>query len=165
MILFRGILTWIVLINITSPFPKQILWFPAIEILIEIIGSSFWNIITWGFLVVETPAVLLSSIIPWKIVSEYRLLRVKAKLTGSLLKVLTLSSLKTSTFVIIYNINWLLKVIITFVLFICPNSIKNLSFLYFSSIVISTSNYFVSISSFCSNRPSILSNSIRNTLK
>jgi hypothetical protein len=41
MILFRGVLTWIILIDIAFPFPKQILWFPAIEVLIEIIGSSF----------------------------------------------------------------------------------------------------------------------------
>jgi hypothetical protein len=41
MILPRGILTWIVLIDITFPFPKQILWFLVIEVLIETIGSSF----------------------------------------------------------------------------------------------------------------------------
>jgi hypothetical protein len=41
MILPRGVLTWIIPIDIASPFPKQILWFPAIKILIKIIGSSF----------------------------------------------------------------------------------------------------------------------------
>jgi hypothetical protein len=64
MILPRGILTWIIPIDIASLFPKRILWFPVIKVLIEIIGSSFWNTTTWGFLVIKTPAVLLSSIIP-----------------------------------------------------------------------------------------------------
>jgi hypothetical protein len=64
MILPRGVLTWIVPIDITSPFPKQILWFLVIEVSIEIVGSSFWNATTWGFLAIETPAAPLSSIIP-----------------------------------------------------------------------------------------------------
>jgi hypothetical protein len=105
MILPRGVLTWIIPIDIASPFPKQILWFPAIKILIKIIGSSFWNATTWGFLAIETPAVPLSGIIPWKIVLEYRLLRVKTKLTRGLLKVLTLGLLKTLIFVIIYSVD------------------------------------------------------------
>jgi hypothetical protein len=41
MILPREVLTWIIPIDIASPFPKQILWFPVIEISIETIGSSF----------------------------------------------------------------------------------------------------------------------------
>ena len=105
MILPRGILTWIVLIDITFPFPKQILWFLVIEVLIETIGSSFWNTTTWGFPVIKTPAAPLSSMIPWKIALEYRLLRVKTKLIGGLLKVLTLGLLKTSIFVIVYNVD------------------------------------------------------------
>jgi hypothetical protein len=40
-ILPRGVLTWIVLIDIAFPFPKQILWFLVVEILIKIVGSSF----------------------------------------------------------------------------------------------------------------------------
>jgi hypothetical protein len=40
-ILLRGILTWIVLINIVFFSPKQILWFLVIEVSIEIIRSSF----------------------------------------------------------------------------------------------------------------------------
>jgi uncharacterized metal-binding protein len=103
--------------------------------------------------------------IPWKIVSEYRLLRVKTKLVGGLLKVLTLGSLKTLVFVIVCSMDWLLRAVTILVLFICPNSVKNLLFSYSLSIVISTSNCFISISSFCSNRPSTLSNSIRNILK
>jgi hypothetical protein len=103
--------------------------------------------------------------IPWKIVLEYRLLKVKTKLAGGLLKVLTLGLLKILIFVIVYNMDWLLRVIIISVLSICPNSVKNPLFLYSSSIVISTSNCFVSVSSFCSDRLLTLSNSTRNTLK
>jgi hypothetical protein len=47
----------------------------------------------------------LSSIMPWKVASEYRLLRVKTKLAGGLLKVLTLGSLKISVFVIVYSVD------------------------------------------------------------
>jgi hypothetical protein len=103
--------------------------------------------------------------IPWKIISEYRLLRVKAKLAGGLLKVLTLGLLKISIFVITYSVDWLLRTIIISVLFICPNSVKNPSFSCFLLIVISTSSCSVSVGLFCSNRPLILSNSTRNTLK
>jgi hypothetical protein len=103
--------------------------------------------------------------IPWKVALEYRLLRVKTKLAGGLLKVLILGLLKTSTFVIVYSIDWLLRAIITSVLFICSNLVKNPSSLCFSSIVISTSNCSVSVSSFCSDRLLTPSNSTRNTLK
>jgi hypothetical protein len=48
---------------------------------------------------------LLSSMIPWKVTLEYRLLRVKTKLTSSLLKVLTLGSLKILIFVIVYSMD------------------------------------------------------------
>jgi hypothetical protein len=41
MILPRGVLTWIILIDIAFPFPKQILWFLVIKISIKIIGPSF----------------------------------------------------------------------------------------------------------------------------
>jgi hypothetical protein len=40
-ILPRGVLTWIIPIDIVFPFPKQILWFLAIKVSIEIIRSSF----------------------------------------------------------------------------------------------------------------------------
>jgi hypothetical protein len=53
-------------IDIAFSFPKQILWFPAIEVLIEIVGSSFWSATTWGFLAIETPAAPLSGMMPWK---------------------------------------------------------------------------------------------------
>jgi hypothetical protein len=101
----------------------------------------------------------------WKIALEYRLLRVKTKLAGGLLKVLILGLLKTSIFVIVYNINWLLKVVITSVLSICSNSIKSPLFSYSLSIVISTNNYSVSVSSLCSDQPLMFLNSTRNTLK
>jgi hypothetical protein len=125
-ILPRRILTWIILIDITFFFPKQILWFLVIKVLIKIIRSSFWNATTWGFLVIKTPAVPLSGIIPWKVVSEYQLLRVKAELIKSLLKILTLGLLKISTFVIVYSMDWLLRAIIISVLSFCPNLVKNL---------------------------------------
>jgi hypothetical protein len=51
----------------------------------------------------DIPEALVSGIIPWKIVSEYRLSRVKTK-TGILLCLL-----KGSSFVIIYRITWLLR--------------------------------------------------------
>jgi hypothetical protein len=92
-------------------------------------------------------------------------LRVKTKLVGGLLKVLTLGSLKTSIFVIAYNVDWLLRAVITSVLSIYPNSIKNPLFLCFLLIVISTSSCFVSVSLFCFDRLLMLSNSIRNILK
>jgi hypothetical protein len=43
--------------------------------------------------------------IPWKIALEYRLLKVKTKLAGGLLKVLTLGLLKILVFVIVYSMD------------------------------------------------------------
>jgi hypothetical protein len=64
-----------------------------------------------------------------------------------------------------YSVDWLLRAVTTSVLFICPNSVKNPSSSCSSSIVMSTSSCFVSVSSLCFNRPLTLSNSTRNTLK
>jgi hypothetical protein len=76
--------------------------FSAINLLIITIGSSFWKARTWEILVVETPAALVSSIIPWKIVSEYQLLNINTKL---LFNTEILGSLNISVFVLAYNIN------------------------------------------------------------
>jgi hypothetical protein len=85
--------------NKTSPTLNLIRWFLVIKLLTKIVGSSLLNIITWGKLVVDTPAALLSSMIPWKVVLEYQLSNIKTKIGifFGLLKILIL--------VIIYNID------------------------------------------------------------
>jgi hypothetical protein len=67
---------------------------------------------------VDTPAAPLSSIILWKVILEYRLSNVKAEV-GTLFGLL-----KTSILVIVYNMDWLFRSIIVFVLSISSNSVR-----------------------------------------
>jgi hypothetical protein len=62
--------------------------------------------------------VLLSSIILWKVILEYRLLNIKTKIR------IFFGLLKISILVIIYNMDWLFRNITVFVLLTSLNFIK-----------------------------------------
>jgi hypothetical protein len=83
-----------VLSKTASPAPNLILWNPIIKLLIWINRLSFYRAVTWGFPAIETPEAPISSIILWKVISEYQVSRMKKK-TGVLFCLL-----KGSNFVI-----------------------------------------------------------------
>ena len=70
MILLTSVGTSIVSKETTSPLPKTIRYYLAIDVFSLIKLSILVRAINWGSPTVETLAALVSSIIPWKIPSK-----------------------------------------------------------------------------------------------